>query len=96
MMIGTLPDNEIENNSRDPEIEAELKSGELYEGGNMNKYKFRSAMISNSRKNNEATAEIIRLLILELTSQMSQKLNEIKIDLNSQILQAIDAEKEIL
>ena len=44
------------------------------------------------RQNNEMTAETARVIKSELTSQVSRKLVEIKVDLNSQNSQTLDSE----
>ena len=64
-------------------------SGELQEIVNTTGDDFRS--LSNTNENSGMTAEMGRIINSELTSQISRKLDEIKMDLNSQISQTIDS-----
>ena len=91
MMILKFPGNEYESYLGEREIEVDLSSSEVHDGRNMNDEVFRSMLYSNCRENSERTAETARLLNVQLTSQISKNLDESEIDLNSEILQAIDA-----
>ena len=51
---------------------------------------FSTLLNSNSRVNCEMTADFVRLIMSELASQMAKKLDGIKIDINSETLQAIN------
>ena len=50
---------------------------------------FRSLLNTNSRENSEMTIETTRMIIEEITNQVSRRLNEIKDRLNVQIQDAI-------
>ena len=51
---------------------------------------FRSLMITNSRETSEISGETARMINSEITNQVTRKLDEIKMDLSSQILEAIN------
>ena len=91
MMISKFLGNEYESYLGEREIEVDLSSSELHDGRNMHEDVFRSMLNSNCREKSERTAETARLLNVQLTSQISKNLDESEIDLNSKILQAIDA-----
>ena len=51
---------------------------------------FRSLLNTNSRENSEIIIETAKLINSEITSQVSKKLNELKRDLNTEILDSIN------
>ena len=50
---------------------------------------FRSLLNTNTSLNSEITAETSRAIISEISSQMSKKFEEVSIDVNAQVLEAI-------
>ena len=51
----------------------------------------RSLVDANSRENSKITLEIAQRNNCETTSRVARKLDEIRLDINSQILRAIDS-----
>ena len=92
LMLGNFPVIEYENNSFQREVSTKPASRELQENTNTIGEDFRSLLITNSRDNSEMIVETGRIINSNLASQMSGKLNEIKMYLNSQNIQAIDTD----
>ena len=75
-----LSNTDFDLESRRPQRETNSISGN-----------FRSILNTNTSENSEITAETSRAKNSEISSQMSRKLEEMRSDLNSHILNAIDA-----
>ena len=89
-MIGSVQGNEYEYNSIGRQIEEDLHSERLSEIADSFGEDFRSLLNTTIRENSVRTAETNRLVNSKLTNQVSRKLDEMKVDLNSQIQQATD------
>ena len=68
------------------------RSNERQSDTNPNGEDFRTLLKTNSRGSSERTAETVRAIDSETTSQFSSKLNEIKLDLNSQTREQVISE----
>ena len=75
------------------EMKRDQESREPLNNGNSNSDDFRSLLNTNSRQNSELITDSLRMINCESTSQVqvSSQLNEIEVDLNSQIREAIDS-----
>ena len=88
VMLGSYSRNELENNSEDRNIiEVNLGSDRPRQDVVRNIEDLRSLLNSNSRENSETTLETVRLVNTELT----RRIEEIKRDLNSQIIESINS-----
>ena len=88
VILGSYSRNVQESNSEDRNIEVHLGSDRPREDVNYNVEDFRSLLNSNRRVNSEITLETVRLVITEI----SKRLDELKRDLNTQIMDAINSE----
>ena len=84
-MLGNFPQNDSENKP-DNEQEVDSGSAKLHENTSTLTEDFRSSLISNSRRNSDLTIETVKMINKELSTQMSRKLEEIEMGLDSQIL----------
>ena len=73
------------------EIEVDRESNGLQQNANPTSEDSRSLLDANSRESSEITIETARLIKNEVSNQVTQKLDEIKMDSNSQILGANDS-----
>ena len=85
-MLGNYSRNELDSQLGERETELDLESNGL-QTANPNSEDFRSLINTNSRENSEITIETARLINNEITSQVTRKLDEIRSDLNTQILE---------
>ena len=90
IMLGNYSRNELDSQLGDRETELDLESNGL-QTANPTSEDFRSLIITNSRENSEITIETARLINNEITSQVTRKLDEIRSDLNTQILEVINS-----
>ena len=86
VLLVTFHRNDLVNHTTQREVEANIIV--LHESTNPFGENVRSLSKSNSRENSETTTETVRVLYSELTSQMTKKANEVKVDLTSQLLPA--------
>ena len=87
VMLGSYSRNVQESNSEDRNIEVHPGSDKPREDVNYNVEDFRSLLNSNRRVNSEITLETVRLVITEI----SKRLDELKRDLNTQIMDSINS-----
>ena len=90
MMLGNYSRNELYSQLGERETELDLGS-DGPQAANPISEDFRSLINKNSRENSEITIETARLINNEITSQVTRKLDEIRSDLNSQILEVINS-----
>ena len=88
VMVGSYSRNDEGNDQSENELKLDSESSSLQRNSNITGEDFRS-LLTNSRENSEITIETTRLINEEISNQMSRRLNEIKISLNSQIQDAI-------
>ena len=89
----TLGDNhrdELDSQLEEGETERDLESNGLQTANPISE-NFRSLINTNSREISEVTIETTRLIDNEITSQVTRKLDEIRSDLNMQILEVINS-----
>ena len=86
-MLGSFSRNELESNSEDGKIEADLGLDRPRQGVVQNSEDFRSLLNSNSRENSEHTLETVRQVNIEVT----RRIEELKRDLNSQVIESINS-----
>ena len=90
IMLGSYSRNELDCQLGEREAELDLESNGPQTSNTISE-DFRSLINTNSRENSEITIETARLINNEITSQMTRKLDEIRSDLNSQILEVINS-----
>ena len=88
VMLGSYSRNELESNSGDRNDEVNFESDRTRQGVVQNSEDFRSLLYSNSRENGESVIETMRLV----NSEVSKKIDELKKDLNTQIVDTINSE----
>ena len=89
IMLGSYARDDERIEQSENEMNLDSGSNRPRRNSNLVGEDFRSLLNTNSRENSEATIETTRLIIEEISSQMSRKLNEIKTSLNSQVQNAI-------
>ena len=89
-MLGSYSRNELDCQLGEREAELDLESNGPQTANPISE-DFRSLINTNSRENSGITIETARLINNEITSQMTRKLDEIRSDLNSQILEGINS-----
>ena len=90
IMLGNYSRNELDSQLGERETELDLESIGL-QSANPISEDFRSLIITNSRENSEITIETARLINNEITSQVTRKLDEMRSNLNTQILEVINS-----
>ena len=86
ILLGSYSGNEIESNSEDSNIEVDLEYNRPRPEVVQNGEDFRSLSNSNSIENSDITFETMRLV----NSEVSEKIDEFKMKLNSQIAETIN------
>ena len=86
IMLGNHSRNDLDSQK---ETDGDLESNGL-QTVNPTSEDFRSLINTNSRKNSEITMETARMINNEITTEVTRKLDEIREDLNSQILEFIN------
>ena len=89
-MLGNYPRNELDSQLGERETELDLESNDL-QAANPISEDFRSLINTNNRENSEITIDTARLKIMIITSQVTRKLDQIRSDLNTQILEVINS-----
>ena len=87
VMLGVYSRNELESNSGDRNDEVDLASDRTRGDVAQNSEDFRSLLNSNRRENSESTIETMRLV----NSEVSRKIDELRRELNSQLVDAINS-----
>ena len=90
IMLGNYPRNHLDSQLGEREFEGDLESNGL-QTTNPTSEDFRSLINTNSRENSEITIETARLTNNEITTQVTRKLDEVREDLNTQILEVINS-----
>ena len=85
-MLGTFPRSNLESDQGDRDINVGLESVGTQQNINQNGEDFKSLLNTNSRENSEITIETASMIYTEIASQITKKLDETKIELNSQLL----------
>ena len=70
-------------------LDEDLESDELLRNNNLNTKNFTSFLNTNFRENSELSTETARMINNEITAQITRKLDEIRSDLTSQLLEAL-------
>ena len=98
VMLGSYQRDDSDVQDRASENEMDLESNRREESSNHNENDYRSYLNSNIKENSGITVETSRAVSSEISSQMSRKLEEMQTNLNSQILDAINAviERKVL
>ena len=89
IMLGNYSGNDLDSQLGERETGGDLESTGL-QTTNPICENFRSLININSRENSEITIETARLINNEITTQVTRKLDELKEDLNTQILEVIN------
>ena len=89
-MLGNYSRNEFDSQLGERETELDPESNGL-QTANPIIEDFRSLINTKSRENSEITIETALLIDNEITSQVTRKLDEIRSDLNTQILNVINS-----
>ena len=89
IMLGSYSRDEDGNEGSENEANLDSGSSRPLQNSNLVGEDFRSLLNTNSRQNGEITIETTRIIIEEISNQMSKKLNEINNSLNFQIQDAI-------
>ena len=90
IMLRNYSRNELDSQLGERETELDLKSDGLQTANPVSE-DFGSLINTNSRENSEVTIETARLINNEITSKVTKKLDEIRSDLNTQILEVINS-----
>ena len=90
ILLGNYSRNDLECQLGERKTEGELDSNNL-QTSNPKRECFRSLNISNCRENSEITIETARMINNEITTQVTRKLDEVREDLNTQILEVINS-----
>ena len=90
IMLGSYSRNELDSQLGESETELDLESNGLQTANPISE-DFRSLINTNSREYSEITIETARLINNEITYQVTWKLDEIRSDLNTQILEVVNS-----
>ena len=91
VMLGSHSRNALEELREASEIEIDLESRGHQQSANFAGDNFRSLLNTNESGISEITAETSRAINSEISSQMSEKFEEVKSDFNSHILEVISS-----
>ena len=91
VMLGTYTRNELDEQENNSELELDLRSGGRQENTDLIGENIRSSLNADMSVNSEITAETSRAINSEISTQMSRRFEEIKSDLNSHILEVLNA-----
>ena len=86
VMLGAYSRNELAEERHDSETDLDLESGRQQQSTSHTEKNSRSFLNTSLSQNSETTAETNRFINSEISSQMPRKLEELKSDLNSHIL----------
>ena len=89
IMLGSYSRDDEENDIGENGVNLDSGSNRPQQSSNIIGEDFRSLLNTKSRENSEITIATTRMIIEEISNQMSRKLNEIKSSLNIQIQNAI-------
>ena len=78
VMLGSYTRNEDRDDQSQNDLNLDSESGRPQRDSKLTGEDFRS-LLTNSRENSEITVETTRLIIEEISNQMSRRLNEIKL-----------------
>ena len=81
LMQESFPEHSFERQEKASKIEVHLESRRPYGDANQIEDNFRLLLNTGTSENSEITAETRRAVILKIFSQMSKKLEELRIDL---------------
>ena len=90
IMLGNYIRNDLDCQSGERETEGDLESNELH-SANPASEDFRSLNITNSRENSEITIETAKMNNNEITTKVTRKVDDFRVDLNTQILEVINS-----
>ena len=91
VMLGTYTRNELDEQENNNELELDLRSRRRQDKTDLIGENIRSSLTSNMSVNSEIIAETSRAINSEFSTQMSRRFKEIKSDLNSHILEVLNA-----
>ena len=89
-MLGNFSESCFERHELVVEIEADLRSDRLQRESSQEGENCSSHSNANNSEKSEITAETIRAIISKFSSQMSRKLEEVRIDLKAYVLEVIN------
>ena len=90
-MLGTYARNELDELENKSELEIDPRSGKRQENTDPIGENIRLSLNANMSVNSEITTETSRAISSEISTQMSRKFEEIKSDLNSHIVEILNA-----
>ena len=90
-MLGSYSRDEIANHQDEGDIEIDLESDRLQQTAYPVSSKRGLVLNTNSRENSDATIETARMINIAITSQITRKLYEVKIDLKTRISAEINS-----
>ena len=91
VMLGNYTNSEIREQEAVDQIEIDPESRRRQQDLDQNEGNYRSLLNTNLSENSEITVETSRMINSEISSQMSRKMEEMKSDLNSHILDVINS-----
>ena len=91
VMLGSYPENDIRDQENVDEVDLDQESRRQQQSTSCIDNNYRSVLNTNLYENSEITAETSRMINSEISSQMSRKLEEMKLDLNSHILEVFNS-----
>ena len=91
VMIGTYTPNELDERENNSGLEMDLGSGRRRKNTDLVGENIRSSLNANMSVNSEITAESSRAINSEISPRMSRRFEEIKSNLNSHILEVLNA-----
>ena len=91
VMLGTYARNELDEQENISDLELDLRSGRQQENTDLIGENVRPSLNANMSVNSEITAETIRAISSEISTQLSRRFEEFKSDLNSHISEIIIA-----
>ena len=90
-MIGNFPEDDFDRQKVAGELEVDFVSDRLHRKTSQAGENFRSRLTTNTSVNSESVAETSRAIHSEISSQLPGKREEVRIDLNAHVLEAINS-----
>ena len=94
VMLGNYTRNELDEQENYSELELDLRTGRRQGNTDLIRENIRSSLNANMSVNSEITAETSRAINSEIFTEMSRGFEENKSDLNSHILEVLNAANE--
>ena len=90
VMLGTYSRNGVDSQLSENEENLDRRSNERQTNTNPSGDDYRTLLNTNSVGNNDMTSDNVRLINSEITSQVSSKINEFKVDSNLHIRETVE------